>query len=118
MDTPKITTNLNVNFPTVNGQLRLLVDLVEPDGLVELDLARDCAGVALLVHPLHGERVILVKAAYLAHLVDQLVVADPVVDVCDEHASAMVRVVMTCLLAQSSLSQVLEMGNFIDLSTV
>ena len=72
--------------PTVNGELCLLVDLVEPDGLVELDLAGDGAGVALLVHPLDGERVVPVEAADLAHLVDQLVVADPVVDVRDEHA--------------------------------
>ena len=73
----------------MNGELRLFVDLVEPDGLVELDLAGDCAGVALLVHPLHGEWVVPVEAADLAHLVDQFVVADPVVDVSDEHAPAM-----------------------------
>ena len=72
--------------PTVNGELGLLVDLVEPDGLVELDLAGDGAGVALLVHPLDGERVVPVEAADLAHLVDQLLVADPVIDVGDEHA--------------------------------
>ena len=73
----------------MNGELRLLVDLVEPDGLVELDLAGDRAGIALLIHPLHGERVVLVEAAYLAHLVDQLLVPNPVVDVSDEHAPAM-----------------------------
>ena len=72
---------------TVHGELRLLVDLVQPDGLVELDLAGDGAGVALLVNPLHGERVVLVEAADVAHLAQKTVVADPVVDVRDEHVA-------------------------------
>ena len=71
---------------TMHCEFSLFVGLIEPDGLVELDLAGDGAGVALFVHPLDGERVVPVEAADLAHLVDQLLVADPVVDVGDEHA--------------------------------
>ena len=68
----------------VDAQLGLLVDLVEPDGLFQLHLAGERAGVALLVHPLDGEGVVAVEAAHLPHLALQLRVGDAVVDVRDE----------------------------------
>ena len=37
----------------VHCELSLLVNLVQSDGLVQLHLALDDAGVSLLVHPLH-----------------------------------------------------------------
>ena len=68
----------------MNSELSLLVDLVEPDGLLQLALRADGAGVPLFVDPLHGERVGAGKAADLSHLALQVAVLDRVVDVRDE----------------------------------
>ena len=39
----------------VDGELSVLVNLVQADGLVQLHLALDDAGAPLLIHPLHRQ---------------------------------------------------------------
>jgi len=69
---------------TVHGELRLLVDLVKPDGLLQLALGADCAGVPLLVDPLHGEGVGAWESADFAHFGLKVVILDSMVDVRDK----------------------------------
>ena len=69
----------------MNGEFSLLVDFVEPDGLLQLALRAHGARVPLFVHPLHGEGVGAGKAANLPHLALQVGVLDRVVDVRDEN---------------------------------
>lgn len=71
----------------MNGDLGVLLELVQPEGLVELLLGGDAAGIALVVDPLHGElvrrRAGRAKAADRPHLIAQLVHADARGDVRD-----------------------------------
>lgn len=60
------------------------VDLVESDGLVQLHLGRDGARITLLVNPLHGENLVVGEAAYLPHLLAELLQGDVLIDVGDE----------------------------------
>ena len=69
----------------MDGEFGLLVDLVEPDGFLELALRTDGARVALLVHPLDREGVGAREAADLAHFRVKVVVLDRVPDVRDEN---------------------------------
>ena len=39
----------------VDGEFRVLVDLIQADDLVQLHLALDDAGAPLLIHPLHRQ---------------------------------------------------------------
>ena len=51
----KLTGALREPRENVDRELRVLVDLVQADGLVQLYLALDDAGVPLLIHPFHSQ---------------------------------------------------------------
>jgi hypothetical protein len=72
---------------TVDGDLGVLLELVEPESLVELLLGGDAARVAFVVDPLHGELVGRgtsgPEAADRPHLLAQLVHADARGDIRD-----------------------------------
>ncbi len=69
----------------MDGDLGLLVGLVEPDGLGQFALRADRAGVALLVHPLDREGVSPGESTDLPHLRRQRLERDRRINVGDEH---------------------------------
>lgn len=69
---------------TVYGEFRVSVDFVESDSLVELHLGGDGARIAFLVDPLHGKNLVVGEAAYLSHLLAELIEGDVLVNVGDE----------------------------------
>ena len=72
----------------MHSKLSFLVDLVKPDGLLQLALGTDGARVPLFVHPLDGEGVGSRESANFSHLRLQVIVLNRVIDVSDEDLPA------------------------------
>lgn len=67
------------------GQFRIPIDRVQPDGFVQFQLRGNRAGIALLIHPFHGENLVVGEPAYFLHLLAQSFERDVLVDVRYQH---------------------------------
>ena len=74
---------------TVDCQLGLLVDLVQPDGLWKLSLRADGAWIPFLVNPFDGERMDSREATNLTHLTHHGFISDARINVGDKHLPEM-----------------------------
>lgn len=78
---------IDLNWLTVNGDLGVLVDLVQVDRFVELLLRRNRARVIFVVDEFDGKRSISLKLANLADFVLQFGEGDVGAYVGDHHLS-------------------------------